>query len=205
VSAARIAELIDHFIKTANRDTTVPLPPEEAQRLRAYDRELAKLLTDAGIPLPSRLPPERLGAHVQLFGSGMPYHDYFRGDGSRVMIPFAYPEWEGELLLIHDRVTAGQPVSPPAVGASARPPAADQADDDEELQPVPRRLLRYMKGRKAAELGDDLCQHVWHELAENVTARAVTGAVHKVNEYLRKKQARRVLSKVHGEPTLRWG
>ena len=75
--------------------------------------------------------------------------------------------------------------------------------DWELLEPLIRRLLRHMHGRKQADLAD-LCHLVWEKDSECVTTNAVNTAVSKANHFLKKRQSTQWLEKVRGETIIRW-
>jgi hypothetical protein len=60
----------------------------------------------------------------------------------------------------------------------------DEGDESESLQSVSRRLLNYMRGRKKAEIGDEMCRQVWYRPCEDATPDAIKSALRKANLFL---------------------
>jgi hypothetical protein len=60
-----------------------------------------------------------------------------------------------------------------------------------------------MRDRQSAKL-EDLCPVVWEEDCADVSPSARDGAIHKANQFLRKRQFPRMLEKARGEPVIRW-
>jgi hypothetical protein len=75
----------------------------------------------------------------------------------------------------------------------------------EELQAVPRRLLEFTHDREEIAIDDELSKYVWGETdCANVSLSAITGALHRANQFLQGQGDRRALSKVRGRRLLRW-
>jgi hypothetical protein len=89
--------------------------------------------------------------------------------------------------------------APPADGLAA----PWEGDDWDAQEPLVRRLLLYMRGREKADLRE-LCPEVWGKDYADVSAPARETATSKANRFLAKRQARRTLHKVSGEPVLCW-
>jgi hypothetical protein len=78
-----------------------------------------------------------------------------------------------------------------------------EGPDWDELDPKVRQLLLYMSERDSADLAE-VCRHVWGKDVADVTEAARDTAIGKANNFLRKRECRQLLSKVRGEPRLRW-
>jgi hypothetical protein len=72
-----------------------------------------------------------------------------------------------------------------------------------DLQPLPRRLLKYMWRREQAHISD-LIEEVWDEDLANVKDTSIQVAVHKVNDFLLKREHPKSLSMIRGESVIRW-
>jgi hypothetical protein len=84
-----------------------------------------------------------------------------------------------------------------------RPTGPWEGDDWEALDPQVRRLLNFMHGRDEADL-QDVCPVVWGKDYPDVNEAARDTTKSKANNFLRKRESARILSKVRGESRLRW-
>jgi hypothetical protein len=71
----------------------------------------------------------------------------------------------------------------------------------DELAPQTRRLLRYMHGREKAPVAE-LMEQVWE--GADVSDGAIRVALSRANEFLQQRGHPEVLTKVRGEPFVRW-
>jgi hypothetical protein len=79
-----------------------------------------------------------------------------------------------------------------------------EGDDWDELEPLPRRLLLFMHSKDRADL-NELYPQVWGKgYADATSQSALDTAIYKANAFLRKRQSKRTLCKVHGGPEIRW-
>jgi hypothetical protein len=76
-------------------------------------------------------------------------------------------------------------------------------DDWDELMPQTRRLLRHMHGRERDEIAH-FAEIVWERPYERISDSAVHAAVSRANHFLNKHRHPHMLSKVRGEPVIRW-
>jgi hypothetical protein len=90
----------------------------------------------------------------------------------------------------------------PGAGGPVVPPEWE-GDDWEALDPKVRQLLLHMRGRDEADL-QELCLAVWGKDSADVSEAARETATSKANNFLRKREFRRLLRKVRGENRLRW-
>jgi hypothetical protein len=82
----------------------------------------------------------------------------------------------------------------------AMQPAWD-GEDWELLQPAPKRLLLYMRGRERADVAD-VCENVW--LTADVSEGSIHGCINKANRFLEKRHEKRTLHKMRGQPCVTW-
>jgi hypothetical protein len=73
----------------------------------------------------------------------------------------------------------------------------------DNLAPLTRRLLQYMNGQKQANIAD-VVENVWGKDYARLSDSAIHVALHKANNFLAKQKHPQTLSKVRGEPTIRW-
>jgi hypothetical protein len=78
-----------------------------------------------------------------------------------------------------------------------------EGDDWDALEPLVRRLIRYMVEREVADL-HDLCHEVWAKDQADMRPNALSTTISKANSFLRKREHPRVLKQVRGENRLRW-
>jgi hypothetical protein len=91
----------------------------------------------------------------------------------------------------------------PADSDEAASPLILEGDDWDELEPLVKRLIKYMVGRERADL-NDLCPEVWFKDFAQVSEPSRETATSKANKFLKKRAHHRSLDKVRGEPILRW-
>jgi hypothetical protein len=78
-----------------------------------------------------------------------------------------------------------------------------EGDDWDDLMPQTRRLLRHMHDREYDRIAN-FAEVVWERPYEKVSDRAINTAVSRANHFLSKRGHKRLLSKVRGEPVVRW-
>lgn len=125
-----------------------------------------------------------------------------RPDRPVTLTMMATPGWRADMLALRALAEAG--------GTSAGR-TAERKDDQlpwggpewDDLQPQTRRLLRYMNGREKAEV-TDLTEDVWGKESAEVKDGAIHVAINKANHFLAKQGHPRTLTKVRGEPFIKW-
>jgi hypothetical protein len=79
----------------------------------------------------------------------------------------------------------------------------DGGDDWDDLAPLPRRLLQYMRNKQQAEV-TDVIDCVWGKDPADVKDGSIHAAIHKANAFLGRRPSASFLEKPRGESIIRW-